>query len=487
MALSHLSARVWRGPSDVARISHCLLLFTCAVSVVRAQAPPADAPQITTQVETQVTTQTTPQITTQISPQAAYDDALRPVEITHRSIENWSDIETTALAVTIREARDACNARAPGSFSGEDLIALARLCALGQQWPSVLEAASRYIGQPNTPQPQLAEAFADQIGAALHLNDAETALTASHKMLERVPYGVLAQQATSETVRYLQLIRTSEALSLLEFRQPLLLARLRALSTPSSDLTVRALYIEGLALPALQQFSHQDAAATAAKSNLDAALPADFGPDDALPIAAAQRQYAILGHLLPPIAAAASLFSPTETPRINTEFGSSTVLVLFPDWCAQCVRMGQQFMPTLFRLGEQDVHLYGLLAQATPPPTPAPPAAQRGHPQHGPHAAGNSSQAARTAARDAAPSSPMSAADLLRGTPTLVVSPHLLDAFGATDFPLLAITDHRGIVRFLQVAPENAFVAGGLVDQVTARIAADWPPPAPPATTSATP
>ena len=255
-----------------------------------------------------------PASTPQLSPQAAYDEALRPVEITHRSIENWSEIETAALGVAIAEAKTACAARPPAQFSGEDLIALARLCALGQQWPSVLEAASRYIGTPNTPQLQLAQAFADQIGASLHLNDPDTALTASRTMLERVSYGALTQQATGETAHYLQLIRTSEALTLLELRQPLLLARLRAPAATSSDLSLHALYIEGLALPALQQFSHDDTAAAASRSSLDTALPASLGPDDALPIAVAQRQYALLGHQLPAIAAAVSLFSPGETP-----------------------------------------------------------------------------------------------------------------------------------------------------------------------------
>ena len=410
----------------------------------------------------------------QVSPQAAYDEALRPVEITHRSIENWSDIETAALAVAIRQAKDACTARAPGSFSGEDLIALARLCALGQQWPSVLESASRYIGQPGTPQPQLAQAYIYQVEAALHMNDADVALACSRAMLERVPYGALTQQATSETARYLQLVRTHDAIALLELRQPLLLARLRNPAAVSGDLSLHALYAEGLALPALQQFANAAASAASAVSSLDAALPA-LTPDDALPIATARRQYALLGHPLPPIAAAVSLFSPTETPRINTDFGSTTVLILFPDWCAQCVRMGRQFLPTLFRLSEQKVHLYGLLAQATPPPVSAPRPEPRFHrPQ--------SSIAQAAAAKSSSPALPSSTterspADLLRGTPTLIVSPAVLEQFGATDFPLLAVTDHSGIVRFVGLAPDNAFVAGGLLDQLTARIAEQWPSP----------
>ena len=48
--------------------------------------------------------------------------------------------------------------------------------------------------------------------------------------------------------------------------------------------------------------------------------------------------------------------------------------------------------------------------------------------------------------------------------------------FAATDFPLLIATDSKGIVRFIQPAPEDALDSGGFLDQVTAHIAAQWPP-----------
>ena len=78
----------------------------------------------------------------QLSPQSAYEQATRPLEITRRlpSI-NWSDSETAALAVAVKQAKEQCSSRTPSQYTGEDLIAYARLCALGQQWPTVQEAA----------------------------------------------------------------------------------------------------------------------------------------------------------------------------------------------------------------------------------------------------------------------------------------------------------------------------------------------------------
>jgi hypothetical protein len=113
---------------------------------------------------------------------------MRPLEITRRAISNWSDAETTALAIAIKQATEACSARTPAQFTGDDLIAYARLCALGQQWPTVLNAATSYITSTDASKPQLAQAYAYQIGAALHTNEPKAILADSVAMLNAVPY-----------------------------------------------------------------------------------------------------------------------------------------------------------------------------------------------------------------------------------------------------------------------------------------------------------
>lgn len=54
-----------------------------------------------------------------LSPQAAYEQANAPVDITHRSKENWSEIEKASLAVAVDQAKEACLARQAFSFSGK--------------------------------------------------------------------------------------------------------------------------------------------------------------------------------------------------------------------------------------------------------------------------------------------------------------------------------------------------------------------------------
>src|SRR5580658_1777949 len=81
----------------------------------------------------------------QLSPRAAYKAAMEPVEITRGPIENWSGIEQASFAVAVRQAADACAVRPAAGFTGDDLVDLSRLCALGLAWPSVIDATGRYL------------------------------------------------------------------------------------------------------------------------------------------------------------------------------------------------------------------------------------------------------------------------------------------------------------------------------------------------------
>jgi len=437
----------------------------------------------------------TPQATPQLSPQSAYEQATRPLEITRRSIENWSESETAALAVAVKQAKEQCSSRTPSQYTGEDLIAYARLCALGQQWPSVQEAARLYLdathrtgpeAKPAPAFPGLPQAYAYMVDSSLHLNDAATALVAAREMLRTVPYTDLTSQVTNGTIRYIQLVQTADALSLLSQRQTILLSLLRSATTPNpaetqQPLPLHTIYADAIALAALQQFANDPKAAAATVSELDAALPSNLSTDDSILIAESRRQYALLGTKAASITPFVYLLHPSGPSyrRIETNLGGATALLLFPDWCAQCIRMGSQFLPAFFRMGQFDVRFYALLAQATPPPTPAPaPAPEK------PKSAASSkaktflaSATAPSGSTDPSPTQPKTPAELLLDTPTFVVSNDTLTRFAVNDFPFLIVTDHEGIIRFLQPASENVLVPGDLADQVIKRILEQWPVP----------
>jgi hypothetical protein len=394
---------------------------------------------------------------------------MRPLEITRRSIANWSDSEMTALGIAVKQAGEECSSRSVDQFNGDDLIAFARLCSLGQQWPEVEAAATRYIASTDPAKPLLTQAYAFQVAATLHGSDQKAVLASSLAMLHAVPYSSLTDETLYGALHYLQLAYTLDAFTLYLAREPLLLSALRTPQPISpaagtdTAVPIHTLYADGVAFAALEQLMDEPGGATGVLDDLDAALPTALQPDDSIPIASTRRQYALLGTHLPRIPLSASLYAAGETPRINTNYGAATVFFLFPDWCAQCIRMAQQLLPTADRLRESQIHLYALLAQPAQPIAAVPKSTTTTKP---------SSPAAKQSPE---PEAPKTAVDQLRGTPTLIVPPQTLAQFAATDFPLLIAIDPKGIIRFIQPANESALNPGDFLDQVTAHIVQQWP------------
>jgi hypothetical protein len=434
----------------------------------------------------------------QLSPQAAYDEAVHPLDIVRSNAQNWSDSELAALAVAQGLAKTSCLARMPDQFAGEDLLAYARLCALAQQWQQVKRAGTNYLIARNAAKPEdqltgfpnLSMAFDYVIQASLHLNDPVNAFGTAQTMLRTVPYDALASEATNATVHYVQLIHTDQAIGLLSQRQPLLLALMKAHAVPSAvqeqsvhpPLTIHELYADAIALPAMQQFANDPKAAASAFAELEAVVPATLTPDDAILTAGLRRQYLLLGAPLPQIPASAWLLDPTSfaVPHdLNTKYGGGSVFLLFPDWCAQCVAAGQKFMAAAARLNKSGVYFYGLLAQADPKP-PVPLEAPKRPELSTPGAKGGK---AATAAKPETPHVDIQLSVrpipsiLLLNTPTLIVPMETLKTFVASDFPLIIATDHDGIVRYIRPASDNALVEGGLIDQIGDRILEQWPAP----------
>ncbi len=442
----------------------------------------------------------------QLSPQAAYDEARRPVNITRAPFENWSKVEQDALAVSIKQASESCKARTPYQFTGEDLLAYARLCFFGEQWQPVQLAASNYIlaeqaailAEKLTGFPNLSTAFDYSVQALLHLSDPGSATRTAETMLRTVPYDDLVSEATSLTARYIQFTGPEDdALALLAERQPIIMAQLRARSaasvamqsssvvppgsaalpnpssaqSPHSPTSIHALYADAIALPTMQQYANEPKDATASYAELEAALPVSLSPDDAIFVAETRRQYLLLGSPLPTISAFAWLLNPSlSVPHnLNTYFGSATVLFLFPDWCG-CVGMGSQFVPAASSLYKKGVRFYAVLAQADPPPPASPSTAKV--------ASTAASKSQTTKATDAIkPVHKQTAAEYLSSTPTLVVPNETLHTFVATDFPLIVVTDHRGIIRAIQSAPQDALEPDHFLDQIVSHVLDHWPPP----------
>jgi thiol-disulfide isomerase/thioredoxin len=436
----------------------------------------------------------------QLSPQAAYDQAARPLDIVRQPVANWSEVELAALAVAIGQAKTECGVRSPYQYVGEDLLAYARLCAFAQMWMPVQQAATGYLiaqsaaspAEKLTGFPQLSMAFDYEIQASLHLKNVVNAFGTAQTMLRTVAYDDLASDASNSVVQYLQLIQTDQALILLEQRERLLLAMLKARGTqvpvaavPQTrpPLSIHDLYADAIALPAMLQFAKKPEAAMAAFDEMEAALPSNLSADDAILTAASRRRYKLLGSPLPLISVSASLLDPSSsvTPSFNRKDAGPAALILFPDWCAQCVAMSPAFHEVHNRLRAKGGNFFALLAQADPR-TPVSLVAEGQSERR----SSGSSQVPRPPGRIGSKATvphveihvgekPPSAAELLAGTPTVIVPVGTMDTFVATDFPLLIVTDGQGIVRYLGTLPENGLVDGGLLDQVAERVMEQWP------------
>jgi len=186
-----------------------------------------------------------------LSPQAAYDRATAPVEIIHRSVENWSDVERSALETAVLQASVACVARRAEIYAGDDLIVYAKLCALGKEWDVVSTAATTYISSEDAAKPLLGAAYGYEIEADLNLKRVKEAVATAIAMLRVVPYGSQTDEVMASTVRYLQFAYTRDALSVMAVRQPILL---KMLATPASSVPMHTLFEHALDFPALEQY-----------------------------------------------------------------------------------------------------------------------------------------------------------------------------------------------------------------------------------------
>lgn len=396
-----------------------------------------------------------------LSPKAAFDLAMQPLSLTRSAIGNWSESELAALTVTMKRARTECDARDATKMELADLPDMLKLCALGQEWPTVVDSASRYLHADMPTKPRVSEVYAALVDAELRTKDEPGALRDAKAMLAAAPYDALEAYAVNEALDYMEFNFNADALMLAKVRQPLLLQVLRGLGAPggasgdAAKQTVHELYVDGLDLPTLQQLA-KEPGVEATVAALEGALPSEVKADDGIPIAAARRRYALLGKPLPEVMLAKWPKAKTyledggmqpEVPTLNV----TTALLLFPDWCAQCVRMGSQFPETVFRVLGKEAYLYGLLAETVAPDAPA-------------------------AINAKEPSlAPSSAANRMAGTNTIAVDASMLEQFDVTEPPFLIVVDASGMVRVAQAVTTDAVQPANTADSAIAFVNRQWP------------
>jgi len=377
------------------------------------------------------------------SPGAEYKDATHPLEVVRQSLENWGDAELSALSVGMKRARESCQARTAEAYSGDDLYELAHLCSFGQDWNDANTAATRYID--SKAEPWRAQAYALSINAMVHLNGTDLAVQTAETMLRVLPYDAEVAYAVRYLKDYLEQAGNPQAVTLAEAEHIAIIQALKvgtALKATHGDavMSLGLLYDSAMELAFFHKFAGRDEYASQAAADCDDSLKKVLiAPDDMRRIESVRVQFATVGISLPQFTVLKALESPAAKAAIEGDLGEGTVLVLFPDWCAQCRGM----MKTMTQFARVNagtpLHAYGLMFTEDGDET------------------GGTERAALY--KD------------LAGTQTFVVPAETAKEMGALDYPTAVAVDNRGVVRFIGMIPTDAFNGGGYMEKVFMRMA----------------
>jgi hypothetical protein len=378
-----------------------------------------------------------------LTPGEVYKQAMHPLDQVRSSLENWSDAELGALATGMHMAHEDCQQRKPEDYHGDDLYDLAHLCAFGQDWEGANSAATLYIAR-GAPEHRT-QAYALIVNALMHQNAVDLAVQTTQVMLDRMPYDA----EVAFTVRYmkdaLEQAGNPTALNLAAEEHAKIVQALKLgvpLKAANDDavMDVGSLYDSAMVLAFLQRYAGQDSAAAATAADCEGALAAlsVLAAEDGKHIETVRLRYRLLGAHLPNIVASRALISATAKAQLPRSFGAGTVLVLFPDWCAQCRRMMKVLTEFNKVNATTPLYAYGLVFV-------------------------DDSLIDDKAVHDAFVKE-------MQGTPTYIVPAATAQNFGAIEFPLAIVTDATGTVRFIGGIPGDAFKGGGYIEKVIVRM-----------------
>ena len=407
------------------------------------------------------------------TPSSAYEDAMRPVEITRKSISNWSPIEKAALLMAVNQAGPACDQFDLNAQSPQELLQLARLCSLGDRWTGVLTATTRYL-KTATDDRHTTEVLAMQVDAKLRLKDETGAMKTTQDLIDRGGYDKFVAVATSEMIDNVKFVHHARALQVAQARQGLVLARIAALSHASAeDSTAQPddapgladLYRAAMVLAKLQEAAGDEVAAKATMANLNSTLPEELSPSDRRFLAAEQRRFALLGSELPKIHVRA-LTNPVSLAPTFPMQGAQTVLLLFPEWCAECARLAANVPTDSFTVEGHQAAVFVMIARDTSYSDVA---------KY--DTADAKSAAASLAPADVSPDASPDANPVvsLGKRPFYTVDAADLDTFSTRDYPIMVVTDANGIVRAIEAADELTLLPGSTMDSAVALVGQAYP------------
>ncbi len=402
------------------------------------------------------------------SPADRYLRAMQPVEIVRRSPNNITDSEMAAWGVAVSAAAHACAERKVEDFSGEDLFHFGRLCQLGQQYEDAYVAARTYVSSGNTQSLESARAL--MLRASLSGNNLVRAERAALDLLHNHPYDGTVHTLIQETIMALAAVDAAEnALNFVAERRNGLMSALRTggglplhegtYRVPQSTLVRDALSAEYLYRLENRMMNSQDMAVALLKDvrQIVADSATTVSPLEREAMQAALKRAELLTGDAPVVSVQAA--SPAKPPLTAISYDKHvTLLAFYAPWSPQRTQMFELLANIARDYKTFPVQIFSIStpgvatgdASAKPPDVLAKLLEQFGKP-------GNP-------------------------VPVIVASDSANQDFAIDDWPIFAVIDPQGKLRFLDTLTGPEYKDGGRMHRLVAGLASQagpLPPPPP--------
>lgn len=404
------------------------------------------------------------------TPAQIYDRAMQPVEIVRRSPNNVTDSEVAAWGVAVVTAAHACADRKVEDFSGEDLFHYARLCQLGQQYDLATGAATKYLKDGNSTSAESARALI--VRAQLSAGNTLRSEQAAYDLMRNHPYDGTVHTMVQEVIMSLAATDAMEnALRLVEMRSEPLMAAMRegkglALHEGSYRVPQSVLVRDALSAAYFYRAENRIGGAQAkAQSLIDTIrqivsdTAGSAAPLEREAMSSAIQRADLLNAPVPEVPIEASSLPKTAHPLTSIAYEKKvTVLAFYAPWSPQRKAMFE-LLGSIAR--DYKIFPVQIFAISTPMAATgdvaAPPADVLSSLVH---------------QFDVEPAP----------VPIVVTADDAAHAFAVDDWPMFAVIDTDGKVRFLDTLSSFEYKDGGRMHRLVAALASQAGPlPQPPA------
>ena len=271
---------------------------------------------------------------------------------TRADMTNWSDVEVLAFTAATKAAAGECARMETTAYEGEELLSLAKLCALGQNWNGTYSAALRYTRMEEAA--HLASGFGLLLQA--DLNQAKVADAIDHltEMTKRLPLSMETNAVYAYALAAIEVTRPEDGIRVALLRQPMSLA---ALNQSTATMFAGVAEADAWHTLSLLHFAHKTAEERAQMLLLQDAIAkrtVPLGAADAYTAALGRARYACLGKPLPHFNAVRNTYAPVKAADKAI---SAELVVLLPE--------GSPGVPVLALAVDRLRLRLGMRAQAT--------------------------------------------------------------------------------------------------------------------------